>query len=82
MDVSSLVAILIIGAIAGWLAGKLTKGSGFGLVGNMVVGILGAIVGGFVFGQLGIAAGGLIGTIVIATLGAVIFLFLLSLIRK
>lgn len=82
MDVSSLIAILIIGAIAGWLAGKLTKGSGFGLVGNIVVGILGAIVGKFIFDFLGVYAGGLLGTIVIATLGAVIFLSVISVIKK
>ena len=53
---------LIIGAVAGWLAGKLTRGRGFGLVGDLVIGILGALVGGFLFGLLGIISFGLIGS--------------------
>lgn len=73
-----IVWFLIIGAIAGWLAGKFTKGSGFGLVGDIVVGVIGAVVGGFTFRVLGISAGGLIGNIVMATVGALIFLFLLG----
>ena len=58
------------------------KGGGFGLLGNIIVGIIGAVVGGFLFGALGIAAGGLIGSIVTATVGAVVLLFLIGLIKK
>ena len=58
MDLTSLLIFLAIGAIAGWLAGNLMKGGGFGLLGNIVVGIIGAVVGGFIFGMLGISAGG------------------------
>ena len=61
MDVTGLVIFLAIGAVAGWLAGTLMKGGGFGLPGNIVIGIIGAVVGGFVFGLLGITAGGLLG---------------------
>jgi uncharacterized membrane protein YeaQ/YmgE (transglycosylase-associated protein family) len=82
VDVQSLIIFLIIGAVAGWLAGLIMKGRGFGLLGNIVVGIIGALVGGFLFGVLGIAAGGLIGSIVTATVGAVVLLFLISLIKK
>ena len=82
MDVTGLIIFLAIGAVAGWLAGKLMKGGGFGLPGNIVVGIVGAVIGGFVFGLLGITATGLIGSIVTATAGAVLLLFVVDAIRK
>ncbi|MGD2119457.1 MAG: GlsB/YeaQ/YmgE family stress response membrane protein [Chromatiales bacterium] len=82
MDGTGLIAYLLIGAIAGWLAGKILKGRGFGLLGNMVVGIVGAVIGGFVFSVLGIAAGGWLGSIVTATVGAVLLLYLIGLIKK
>ena len=82
MDIQALVIFLAIGAIAGWLAGTLMKGGGFGLLGNIVVGIIGAVIGGFVFGLLGISAGGLIGSIVTATAGAALLLFSIGLIKK
>jgi uncharacterized membrane protein YeaQ/YmgE (transglycosylase-associated protein family) len=82
MDVTGLIIFLIIGAIAGWLAGVIMKGGGFGMIGNIVVGIIGGVVGGFVFGLLGISTGGLIGSIITATAGAVILLFVVSLIKK
>lgn len=82
MDVTGLIVFLAIGAVAGWLAGTLMKGGGFGLLGNIVVGVIGAIVGGFVFGLLGISAGGLIGSIITATAGAALLLFVVGLIKK
>ncbi len=82
MDVTELVIFLAIGAVAGWLAGILMKGGGFGLLGNIVIGIIGAVVGGFVFGLLGISAGGLIGSIITATAGAVLLLFVVRLIKQ
>ncbi|MDF1762372.1 MAG: GlsB/YeaQ/YmgE family stress response membrane protein [Oleibacter sp.] len=82
MDVSSLIVFLAIGAIAGWLAGVITKGGGFGLLGDIVIGILGAVVGGYVFGIMGVSAGGFVGAIVTATVGAVILLFLIRLIKR
>lgn len=82
MDITGLVVFLAIGAIAGWLGSTLMKGGGFGLLGNIVVGILGAIVGGFLFGILGISAGGFIGSVVTATVGAVVLLFVVSIIKK
>lgn len=78
----SLIVLLIIGAVAGWLAGLIMQGRGFGLVGNIVVGIVGALIGGFVFAQLGIAMGGWIRDIIGATLGAVILLFIIGLVKK
>jgi uncharacterized membrane protein YeaQ/YmgE (transglycosylase-associated protein family) len=71
------VWFLIIGVVAGWLAGKLTRGQGFGLVGDLVVGILGAFVGGFIFQFLGIVSFGRIGALVTATIGAVVLLWLI-----
>ncbi len=82
METTGLIAILFIGAIAGWLAGILMKGGGFGLFGNIVVGILGAVIGGYVFSLLGISVGGMIGSIVTATIGAAILLYFVGLIKK
>ena len=78
-----LVYFLLIGAVAGWLAGNLTKGSGFGLVGNIVIGVLGALVGGYLFRSMGVwSNGGLLGTLVTALVGAIVLLFFLSLVKK
>lgn len=78
MDPVGIIVFLIIGAIAGWLAGTFMKGGSFGLLGNIVVGVLGAFVGGVVFRILGLSAGGFIGETVMATIGAILLLFLLS----
>ncbi|HEY5228715.1 MAG TPA: GlsB/YeaQ/YmgE family stress response membrane protein [Opitutaceae bacterium] len=82
MSLQHIVFVLIIGALAGWIAGLITKGSGFGVVGNILVGIIGAFLGGFCFGLIGIAAFGLIGQLIFAVLGALLFIWLLSFIRK
>jgi uncharacterized membrane protein YeaQ/YmgE (transglycosylase-associated protein family) len=82
MDITGLIIFLAIGAVAGWLAGKLMKGGGFGLLGNIVVGIVGAFIGGFLFSMIGITASGLIGSIVTATAGAVLLLFIVDVIKK
>ena len=82
MEIQGLIIFLAIGAAAGWLAGTLMKGGGFGLLGNIVVGIVGAVIGGFVFGLLGISASGFIGSVVTATAGAVLLLFVVDLIKK
>jgi uncharacterized membrane protein YeaQ/YmgE (transglycosylase-associated protein family) len=76
----NLLWFLIIGAVAGWLAGLVMKGRGFGLLGDLVVGIVGAILGGWLFGAY--FGGGLVGSLIVAFLGAVILLFLISLIKK
>lgn len=76
-----LVVTLVIGAIAGWLGSMIYKGSGLGLIGNMVVGIIGSFVGSWVLAKLGVSLGaGLVGTILTGALGAVIILVLLNLI--
>lgn len=73
---------IIIGAVAGWLAGTLMRGGGFGFIVNVLVGIAGAVIGGWVFGLLGIAAGGIIGSLVTALVGAVVLLWIISLFRR
>ncbi|MDF1578587.1 MAG: GlsB/YeaQ/YmgE family stress response membrane protein [Desulfobulbales bacterium] len=82
MDIENLLIFLAIGAVAGWLAGLITKGQGFGILGNMVVGIIGAVLGGFLFSWLGITAGGLIGSLVMATVGAIVLLFAIRIVKK
>lgn len=75
-----LLWFVIIGVIAGWLAGRFMRGNGFGLVGDAIVGIIGAFIGGYLFRTLGIEiGGGLVGSIVVAFLGAVVLLFVVRL---
>jgi len=78
----NLIIFLIIGAIAGWLAGKIMNGGGFGFILNMVLGVVGAVVGGFLFSLVGINAGGIIGSIIFATIGAIILLYLAKMIKR
>jgi uncharacterized membrane protein YeaQ/YmgE (transglycosylase-associated protein family) len=77
-----IVIWLLIGLIAGWLAGEIMSGHGFGTIGNIIVGIVGAVVGGLVLGALGVVAGGFIGEVVQALIGALVFLFIVRLIRR
>lgn len=81
MDIQTLLIFLAIGAVAGWLAGIIMQGSGFGLLGDIVLGVIGAVIGGFLFGLLGFAAVGLIGQIISATVGAVALVFVLRLLK-
>lgn len=82
MQAENLLSFLIIGAIAGWIAGKLMQGGGFGILGNIVVGVLGALIGGFVFDTVGVSSGGLVGSLVTAVVGAAILLFVVGLFKK
>src|SRR3954451_838005 len=82
MTLTSLIWFLLIGLIAGWLAGQLMRGGGYGLVGDMIVGVIGALIGGWLFGVLGIGIGGLIGAIITAFVGAVILIALLRVTRR
>lgn len=74
---------IIVGGIAGWLAGQLMRGRSLGCLANVIVGIVGAIIGGWIFGQLGILRGnvGLFGSIVVATIGAAVLLFIVDLLN-
>jgi uncharacterized membrane protein YeaQ/YmgE (transglycosylase-associated protein family) len=83
MQIEQVVISLIIGGVAGWLAGTLFKGRSFGLVGNIVIGLLGAVLGGWLFGVLNISIGGeWIGPIVTSTVGAIVLLYLIGLVKK
>lgn len=82
IDIVNLIVFVVVGAVAGWLAGVLMKGRGFGALGNILVGIVGAFLGGFVFKALGIhVAAGLVGLLITAFAGAVILLLLARLLR-
>lgn len=83
MGIVSFIIFILIGAIAGWLAGIVVKGFGFGLLGNIVVGIVGAFIAGMVFPAVGISLGtGIIAAIIHSTIGAVILLVLIKLIKS
>ena len=83
MESHSLIAWLIIGAIAGWLAGTFVKGGGFGLIGDIVVGIIGAFIGGWLAGVLHIHVGsGWISAIITAGVGAIVLLIILRAVRR
>ncbi len=74
---------LIVGGIAGWLAGLIVKGGGQGIVINIIVGIVGAVIGGWLFGQLGVAVGGgLLNSIVTAVVGAVVLLLIIGFVSR
>ena len=86
MPIDALIILLVVGAVAGWAAGKIVKGYGFGLIGNIIVGVIGAFIAGWLLPKLGIhiAIGGgpIVGQIVNAIIGAVILLFILGLVRR
>ncbi|NJO54439.1 MAG: GlsB/YeaQ/YmgE family stress response membrane protein [Bacteroidales bacterium] len=83
MSIEALIVLVIIGAIAGWLAGLIVTGYGLGLPGNIVVGILGAFLGNWLLGASGLMFGtSIIGAIIRATIGAIVLLLLLRLVRR
>jgi uncharacterized membrane protein YeaQ/YmgE (transglycosylase-associated protein family) len=83
MDLQALIVWLIIGAIAGWLAGQIMSGGGFGLVGDIIVGIIGAFIAGWLFPYLGLHLGaGILGEIIAAAIGAIILLFVARLVKR
>jgi uncharacterized membrane protein YeaQ/YmgE (transglycosylase-associated protein family) len=74
---------LLVGLVAGWLAGLLVRGGGFGIVGDIVIGIIGAFVGGYLFSNLGASAGGgLLGSLVVATIGAIVLLVVVRVLKR
>ena len=85
MELTSLIVTLIIGAIAGWLAGVLVEGAGFGLLINMLLGIAGAFIAALLFPRLGLGltlGGGVVGAIVTSALGAIVLLLIVNLIQR
>lgn len=73
---------LLIGLAAGWLAGQLLKGRGFGMLGNLIIGVIGAILGGFIFGLLGFMTTSLLGQLIAATMGAIVLLLILGFVQS
>ncbi len=83
LTAESLLVILLIGAIAGWLAGQIVQGTGFGLVGDIIIGIVGAFIASWLFPQLGLHLGaGIVAQIIAATIGAVLLLLIMRLVRR
>lgn len=83
MSNESLLVFLVVGAIAGWIAGQVVRGGGFGLIGDIIVGVLGAFLAGWLFPRLGVHLGtGIVAAIVDAAIGAIILLFLIRLVRR
>ena len=84
MDLQHLLVVIVVGVIAGWLAGKIVRGGGFGLIGDLIVGVIGAFIGRWLFLQLRISIGinFWVDSILTATVGAVILLFVLRLLRR
>jgi uncharacterized membrane protein YeaQ/YmgE (transglycosylase-associated protein family) len=82
MIAHGLIWFLLVGLIAGWLAGRIMKGGSYGLMGDLVVGVLGSVIGGWVFGVLGLAAWGFVGHILVALAGALILLYVIRVLKK
>ncbi len=83
MDAQAIIIMLLVGLVAGWLAGQIVSGGGFGLVGDIIVGIVGAFVGGWLFPNFWPAIGGpLVGAVINAAAGAIVVLLVLRLIRR
>ncbi len=78
----SIIYFIIVGVVAGFLAGKIMKGKGYGFIGNLVIGIIGAVIGGFVFGLVGLSSYGLIGAIISALVGAIILIWIIGKLKK
>lgn len=77
-----MIGTIIIGILAGWLAGKVMRGQGYGLIGDLILGLIGGVVGGWLFAQLQVAGpSGVIGSLVVATVGAIILVWITHLIR-
>jgi len=82
MGTQNLILFLFVGLVAGWLAGRIMKGRGFGLVGDLLVGVIGAFFGVWLFGLLGISAGGILGLLVASLIGALLLLYVLRLVKR
>jgi uncharacterized membrane protein YeaQ/YmgE (transglycosylase-associated protein family) len=83
MDTHGIIIWLIIGGVAGWLAGLIVRGGGFGILGDIVVGIIGSVIFGWLFGASGYAVGsGVVGSILSAAIGAIILIFVLRLVTR
>lgn len=82
MSTEHLLLFLVIGIVAGFLAGKIMKGSGFGLIGDLIIGVIGSFIGAWVFGLLGISSGGILGLLVAAIVGSLLLLYVIRLAKS
>jgi uncharacterized membrane protein YeaQ/YmgE (transglycosylase-associated protein family) len=85
MEITSIIWFIVIGLVAGWLAGHVVRGGGYGAIGDIVVGVLGALLGGFLFRylHLGMSLGGpLLSALIVATFGAIVFIFTLRMLKR
>ena len=83
MSTPDLIIFLVVGLCAGWIAGKFVGGGGFGIIGDLIVGVIGAFIGRWIFGAMGISAGQSVAAAIgIATIGAVILVLILRMVRK
>jgi uncharacterized membrane protein YeaQ/YmgE (transglycosylase-associated protein family) len=82
MPTQNLILFLVIGILAGFLAGKIMKGSGFGVLGDLVIGVVGAFLGGWLFSLFGISAGGILGVLLTAVVGALFLLYVIRLVKR
>jgi uncharacterized membrane protein YeaQ/YmgE (transglycosylase-associated protein family) len=80
-DLVNLLWFLIVGLVAGWLARTLVRGSRYGAIGDLIVGVIGAFVGGMVFSEAGVAGGGVFGSILVATVGAIVLIFMVRMVK-
>jgi uncharacterized membrane protein YeaQ/YmgE (transglycosylase-associated protein family) len=82
LDSTSIIILLLVGLVAGFLAGKIVRGAGFGVIGDIVIGIIGAFVGYWLLGMFGLILVGILGMIISATIGAVVLVVIVRLIRR
>jgi len=82
MNTENLIIFLVIGLVAGWLASRIMRTGPFGLVGDLIVGVIGSFIGVWLFGLLGVSAGGILGSLVMALVGAIVLLYLLRLLKR
>ena len=75
-----LLLSIVVGLIAGWLAGVIMKGSGYGMIGDIVIGAIGGVIGGWIFGFLGIAVYGTLGAIIVAIVGAIVLIYIVRMV--
>lgn len=77
-----LIWTVVIGLVAGWLAGKIVKGRGMGVLADLIVGVIGSFVGGFLFGLVGLAAYGLLARLIMSVVGAVVLLYIVRILKR
>ena len=82
MSTENVLLFLVIGVVAGFLAGKIMKGAGVGLVGDLIVGVIGSFIGVWVFGLLGIVSGGILGMLIASVVGALLLLYIIRLAKR